>query len=283
MAILSRFFNSVGGDRKYKAEDWAAFFGKFIGNGFFAGYLAALQVAPNAEMDVTVRPGSCFINGYMMENTDDYTLTVDTADGVLPRIDRVVVRWSLIDRKITPAIKKGTPASSPVPPELRRDVEEWELSLATIRVNAGVLAISNQDVTDTRLDAAVCGAVTGLIDQIDMTDFAYQYQDMLNELAVNYDSLLGQLQTEYTRLLEQLRQALENVQAGTAWVMKTGDRMTGELTLDVALGIPSGGTGGKTAEEARTNLDVYSKAEVRQLIADIADYDKEVFSWAAEG
>nr|DAQ05226.1 MAG TPA: hypothetical protein [Caudoviricetes sp.] len=31
----SSFFNSVSGDRKYKAEDWASYFASFIGNGVY--------------------------------------------------------------------------------------------------------------------------------------------------------------------------------------------------------------------------------------------------------
>ena len=260
MAIFSSFFNSVGGDRKYKAEDWAAYFGKFIGNGFFADYLSALQITAGSAMAITVRPGACFINGYMMENTDDYTLTIDTADGILSRVDRVVVRWSLTDRNIMPVVKKGTPSASPVAPALQRDAEAWELSLATVTVEAGVLSIANTNIHDTRLDATVCGAVTGLIDQIDMAEFAIQYREML----------------------EQLRETLANVQEGSAWVMKTGDTMTGEPFMEKPLGLGSGGTGANTAAAARTKLDVYSKTEVQNLLAAIADYDSEVFSWTVE-
>ena len=42
---FSSFFNSVGGDRKYKAEDWAEYFGSFIGNGVFAILRAAMRGA----------------------------------------------------------------------------------------------------------------------------------------------------------------------------------------------------------------------------------------------
>ncbi|MGR5876778.1 hypothetical protein ACT7C3_11385 [Bacillus pacificus] len=46
------FFGSVNGDRKYKAEDWANYFNKFITNGYFPNVASNLQVMadrnPNA-------------------------------------------------------------------------------------------------------------------------------------------------------------------------------------------------------------------------------------------
>ena len=33
MAERGSFFNSVSGDRKYSAEDWAAYFASFVSNG----------------------------------------------------------------------------------------------------------------------------------------------------------------------------------------------------------------------------------------------------------
>jgi hypothetical protein len=47
---------------------------------------------------------------------------------------------------------------------------------------------------------------------------------------------------------------------------------TGALTLGTDLSIANGGTGASTAAGARTNLDVYSKAEVDALIPDVTDY-----------
>ena len=47
-----------------------------------------------------------------MINDDDYILPIDVADGVLKRIDRVVVRLDTTDREIRVEVKKGTFASS---------------------------------------------------------------------------------------------------------------------------------------------------------------------------
>ena len=103
----SSFFNSVSGDRKYKAEDWASYFGSFIGNGVFPVPSTGLQVVAGSGMQVTVKAGKAWINGYFYNNTSDLSLTLATADGVLNRIDRIVVRWDLTNRVISVKAKSS--------------------------------------------------------------------------------------------------------------------------------------------------------------------------------
>ena len=107
MAIRSGFFNSVSGDRKYDAKRFAEYFASFIGNGVFPNPSDNLQVISNNNMTVTVRPGKAWINGYILVNDDDYILSIDVADGVLKRIDRVVLRYDVTDREIRIEVKKG--------------------------------------------------------------------------------------------------------------------------------------------------------------------------------
>ena len=45
MAEKSSFFNSVSGDRKYKAEDWAAYFATFVSSGVVLKTNATLAVS----------------------------------------------------------------------------------------------------------------------------------------------------------------------------------------------------------------------------------------------
>ena len=103
-------------------------------------------------------------------------VTLATADGVLNRIDRIVVRWDLTERKISVAVKSSTPATSPVAPALQRDADAYELCLADVLVGAGVTAISQANITDRRLDGSLCGVVAGVVDQIDTDAFNAQLE-----------------------------------------------------------------------------------------------------------
>ncbi|WP_061316867.1 hypothetical protein [Clostridium botulinum] len=168
-------FNSINGDRRYKAEDFASYFASFIGNGVFPNPSTSLQVIANNDMSVTDKPGKGWINGFYYQNTDDFILKLDVADGVLNRIDKVVLRLDFNKRSINLYIKKGVFASSPVAPTLQRDADAYELGLADVKVNAGVIKITQADITDLRLDKNLCGIVHGVVDQVDITTIFNQY------------------------------------------------------------------------------------------------------------
>lgn len=184
----SSFFNSVSGDRVYRAEEWAEYFASFIGNGVFPVPSTSLQVVAGSGMAVAVKTGKAWINGYFYYNTSDLPVTLATADGVLNRIDRIVVRWDLTERKISVAVKSSTPATSPVAPALQRDADAYELCLADVLVGAGVTAISQANITDRRLDGSLCGVVAGVVDQIDTDAFNAQLEawfDDYKEMSVD--------------------------------------------------------------------------------------------------
>ena len=159
----SGFFNSSGGDRVYSATDFAAYFGKLVSNGIFYAAPTNLQVTPDSGMAVSVVAGSAWINGYSYENTDALTINLATASGVNPRIDRVVVRFSAVERRIYLAVLTGTPAEIPAAPALTRSNDTFELGIADILVPKGSVTISALNITDTRLNTVLCGLVNSLV------------------------------------------------------------------------------------------------------------------------
>ena len=170
-------------DRVYLASQFAAYFASFIGNGVFAKHSNQLQVVEMAmpQMQIGVERGQAWINGYWYENTDMLYLPIDVADGVLNRIDSVVLRLGFSERNMWLAVKKGTPAINPIAPEVTRTADYYELQLATISIPAGSIKITQAQITDTRMNQDVCGWVTGAIDQIDTTGLFAQYQTAFND------------------------------------------------------------------------------------------------------
>ena|SRR5690554_1083663 len=159
----SGFFNSSGGDRVYDASDFASYFGKLVSNGIFYGNASNLQVQVGDGMSVNVLAGSAWINGYVYENTEPLMLELSIADGVNPRIDRVVIRWSAIDREIKLAVLTGMAVASPVAPDLTRNNDVYELGIAEIHIPQGAISIPTQNIIDTRLDPSLCGTVNSLV------------------------------------------------------------------------------------------------------------------------
>src|SRR5690606_20867544 len=148
----SMFFNSVNGDRRYKAEEFADYFNKFIGNGVFPNPSTNCQVLSNNDMTIRLSPGAAWINGYMYVNTGDMNHVIEPADSVLNRIDRVVLRWDKLERKIYSCVKVGEYSSNPKPKALQRNVDAYELCLANVKVSAGATTITQANITDTRLN-----------------------------------------------------------------------------------------------------------------------------------
>lgn len=186
-------------DRVYLAEQFASYFASFIGNGIFAGKSNELQVLSieTPTMQVRIQEGQGWMNGYWYENMSECYLPIEVADGVLSRIDTVVLRLGMAERNIFLAIKKGTPSYEPVAPEITRNEDYYELQLATIWVGAGYTNIKQSDITDTRLDSNVCGLVTGLIKQLDTTDYGNQLQafmvEYMEKAGIDYEQFVAGL------------------------------------------------------------------------------------------
>lgn len=145
MAEFGGFFNSVSGDRKYKAEDFAKYFKSFIGNGINPA-LDSLRVYKKNNDTIEVKNGTACINGYLYLNDNALDLNVDIG---ATRIDRVVLRLDLINRTLNILIKKGSSNSAP---SLQRDDSIFELSLAQISVGTNDI-----DILDERDNGNVCG------------------------------------------------------------------------------------------------------------------------------
>lgn len=162
----SGFFNSSSGDRVYDAVDFAAYFGSLVTNGVFYATATNLQATPGTALAVSVAAGSAWINGYRYENTDDLDIPLTTADGSNPRIDRIVVRLSMVSRSIHLAAVTGTPAATPTAPTLTRTSDVYELCIADVLIPAAATSIAANNITDTRLNTSLCGTVNSLVTAI---------------------------------------------------------------------------------------------------------------------
>lgn len=181
MAEKCGFFNSNNGDRKYKADFFAEYFASFIANGVFPNPSTGCQVMSNGNMTVTLKLGKAWINGFYYNNDSDLVLPIDVADGVLKRIDRIVLQYSIIDRTIRAVVRKGTFASTPEAPVMQRNADYWELAIADILIANGAISVTQSAITDLRLNDSYCGIVHGLVNQADMTTIFNQYYTWFEE------------------------------------------------------------------------------------------------------
>lgn len=181
MTIRYGFFNSVSKDRKYDADDFNYLLRKLISNGVFASPSNNLQVTAGTGMNIIIKKGEARLDWKWFISDSDEILQIDAADVSLNRMDRIVIRIDFTARTIGFAIKKGTGATNPIIPDIQRDTTMYELGLAVVGVPKQTTALTQSLITDTRLDAGVCGVVTGLIDQVDTTTLFNQYQTAFQE------------------------------------------------------------------------------------------------------
>lgn len=215
----SSFFNAVYSDgtpdRAYMAEDIARYFASFIGTGIYANPVSNLQVKSNSYMTISVLDGRAWINGYFYENTSTLDLTIEMADALYNRIDRVVCRLDLTAREITIALKKGTPSASPIAPILTRNGDIYELALADIEVTKGSTVITNSNITDLRMNTSLCGVVAGVVNQIDTTNLFAQYDDAFK---LWFDSVQGLFEGD---VAGNLNNEITKIKDGTTVVAKS--------------------------------------------------------------
>lgn len=221
MTIRSGPFNGL--DRMWKAEDFTRYFSRFIGNGIFPNPSTGLQVFEFENMKTVIKPGAGWINGYIIDSDSDYVLEHDLSDGVLKRIDRIVARWDASLRDIILVIKKGTFASNPVPPQLQRDADAYELALADVLINAGATQITQANITDTRLNGELCGVVSQTVKSVDTTTLFNQYrswyEQMTGEKLDEYDAWFAQRQQEFIDWFETIRDILDENVAGNLMLL----------------------------------------------------------------
>lgn len=181
-------------------------------SGVFAANNNAAVAAVQNAMAVTVSDGVGWIadsdaNGVVWWNDAEKNngakmqLTIDAADGVLNRIDRVIVEWKTTDYADLPEIKilKGTPASTAAAPALTNNTTQRQLSLAQILVAAGTTSITASMITDERLDASVCGLVTDTL-SIDTTTMQGQFEALLTAIQAELEQLEAGTAVELKKL-----------------------------------------------------------------------------------
>ena len=187
----------MAGDRLYQASDFAEFFNSLVTNGVFPSPTTNLQVLSNSNMTVTLKAGPAWIKGYHYTNDSDLILPITVADGVLNRIDRIVIKLDTVARNITAVVKKGVFASSPVAPTLQRDADSYELGIADVYVGAGVVSVTQANITDQRMNTALCGWVNSLI-QVDTTAIFNQYQAWFTAQSGAYNTQMTTTEAQFT-------------------------------------------------------------------------------------
>ena len=159
---MSKIVLYPANDYDFDAADVAAYLAGLT-SGVFSG-AEDFPVTAAGGLTVTVGAGRGWVHpsrftGYSITKREADTLTLPLADPSLPRIDRIVMRYDAGARAASLQVLQGTASSTPTAPAISRTELIYDLCLAEITRPAGSTSISTGQITDTRLDEALCGIV----------------------------------------------------------------------------------------------------------------------------
>lgn len=211
-------------DRSYTAADLQSIMQIFFSNGVFMNSDDALQVTAGAGMTVNVAPGRGMINGTSSLEDSTRALAI-TAASSQDRIDTVVLRWNanLEGRNIDLYVVAGIAADSPVRPTLTRTETIYELGLADIFIPKNTAGITNERITDTRLETARCGIAAPFM-TIDTTTF-------YNQINAALDKQVGELQQQTNNAIELSQELIDGTALGQLETKLQGE-IDGKLDVD---------------------------------------------------
>lgn len=159
---MSKIVLYPANDCDFDAADVAAYLAGLT-SGVFSG-AEDFPVTAAGGLTVTVGAGRGWVHpsrftGYSITKREADTLTLPLADPSLPRIDLIVMRYDAGARAASLQVLQGTASSTPTAPAISRTELIYDLCLAEITRPAGSTSITTGQITDTRLDEALCGLV----------------------------------------------------------------------------------------------------------------------------
>lgn len=126
-------------------------------------------------MNISVGGGYVNIKGKTKHFEQAQIFTLEKASGTLARIDNVILRRNDTERDFYILIETGGFSKNPVAPEITRTEAIHDLKLAEIRVEVGAIKITQDNITDTRMNADVYGGMA-TVKEIDFSQITAQFQ-----------------------------------------------------------------------------------------------------------
>lgn len=169
----------------FDAADVAAYLAGLT-SGVFSG-AEDFPVTAAGGLKVTVGAGRGWVHpsrftGYSITKREADTLTMPLADPSLPRIDRIVMRYDAGARAASLQVLQGTASSTPTAPAISRTELIYDLCLAEITRPAAAASITTGQITDTRLDEALCGIVRDGVTGIPTDELLAAAKERIGEL-----------------------------------------------------------------------------------------------------
>ena len=181
----------------------------------------SLNVSANttANMGVKVAIGSCWINGYFINNTASYSLTITGNTSGYSRIDAIVIEGSATGAFIK--VVQGTASNTPTCPSIANN----QIKLAEVTVINNATAIQTSNIKDTRsnimtsLDAAIHALENKVsnLEEKQSTRREYTGSGVVKSIIIetNKEAKIKRQYLKCSLTAEEWKGAWQNINAGT--------------------------------------------------------------------
>ena len=185
MTVTSGFFNSVNHDRLYTAEQISSIFDGIILDGVYQGIGDAFEVVPYSDANdtVIVKTGRAWFDHTWILNDSDFSITLDSPNPALGRIDAIVID---VDRRQT--VRKnsilyipGEYSSAPTYPKLIKSEFRNQYPLCYITVAAGESSPVSALNIENKVGTSDCPIVTGVLEVMSSDRFVQQMNEKFND------------------------------------------------------------------------------------------------------
>ena len=254
MSVSSGFFNSLNGDRKYNAAQMSAIFDGLIIDGVFASIGTAFAVKAAGGLTVNVGIGKAWFDHTWTVNDSILPMTAPEAEGLLDRIDAVVLEVNGMESVRNNTIKfvKGNPSSAPSRPTLTNEGNVHQYPLCYIYRKYGTAVINQADITPM-VGTESTPFVTGILQTISLDELLGKWQDELDRFtdarSKEVDDWIAQEESDFTAWFNKMKADLQQEQTVLdqwiaseqadflAWYNQMKDQLSGDVAGNLQLEI----------------------------------------------
>lgn len=182
MAFSYGFYNSLGGDRKYDAEDISKMFDGIVTDGVVGAVGNTFAVKANSGNTVTVDTGRAWFDHTWSLNDAIMPVECSASGVLLDRYDAIVLEVNSAPDKRMNSIKviSGEEASSPAKPAMAMEDYLHQYPLAYILRKAGSSAINQSDITNA-VGTSECPLCTGVLTSMSADQIIAQWEAAVTE------------------------------------------------------------------------------------------------------
>lgn len=225
MSFDCGFFDSVGGDRAYNAEQMSRLFDGIIRDGIFEFIGDKFKVTPGDGFSVNVGTGRAWFDHTWNYNDSLFNISLEPADVALERIDAIVleVNASIGVRENSLKVVTGEANGEALKPALTNDATVHQHALAYITVHHNAQSITDADI-EIVVGKTECPYVTGPLETVDISEQFKQWNSQFDTWFKNIQAQLsGDVAANLQREIEE-RVRYTDVANGEQVADATNDR-----------------------------------------------------------